>query len=88
MVLASAIVFLDATIVNVALETIGRELPSTSWVAGGPAYVTAATSVTLSALLILAGALADSSAAGGCSASAWPASAHVGRLRPRSTMES
>ena len=28
-ILGSAIVFLDGTIVNVALDTIGRELPST-----------------------------------------------------------
>ena len=59
-ILGSAIVFLDATIVNVALETIGRELP-TSVVARleGLTYVNSAYFAVLSALLILAGALND-----------------------------
>jgi EmrB/QacA subfamily drug resistance transporter len=59
-ILASAIVFLDATIVNVALETIGRELPAT-FVARleGLTYVNSAYFAVLSALLILAGALND-----------------------------
>ena len=59
-ILGSAIVFLDATIVNVALETIGRELP-TSLVARleGLTYVNSAYFAVLSALLILAGALND-----------------------------
>ena len=59
-ILGSAIVFLDGTIVNVALETIGRELPST-FVARveGLTYVTSGYLAVLSALLILAGALND-----------------------------
>ncbi len=59
-VLGSAIVFLDGTIVNVALDTIGRELPTT-FVARleGLTYVNSAYFVVLSALLILAGALND-----------------------------
>ncbi len=59
-VLASGIVFLDSTVVNVALERMGRELPST--LVGryeGQSYVTNGYLLTLSALLILAGALAD-----------------------------
>jgi EmrB/QacA subfamily drug resistance transporter len=59
-ILASAIVFLDATIVNVALESIGRELPSTVVARlEGLTYVNGAYFVVLSALLILAGALND-----------------------------
>lgn len=59
-ILGSAIVFLDGTIINVALETIGRELPTT-FVARleGLTYVNSAYFVVLSALLILAGALND-----------------------------
>ena len=59
-VLGSAIVFLDGTIVNVALDAIGRELPTT-FVARleGLTYVNSAYFVVLSALLILAGALND-----------------------------
>ena len=59
-VLGSAIVFLDATIVNVALATIGRELPGA--VLGtleGLTYVTSGYFATLAALLVLSGALAD-----------------------------
>ena len=59
-ILGSAIVFLDATIVNVALETIGASLPAT--VVGrleGLTYVNSAYFTVLSALLILAGALND-----------------------------
>ena len=59
-ILGSAIVFLDATIVNVALETIGDTLPTT--VVGrleGLTYVNSAYFAVLSALLILAGALND-----------------------------
>ncbi len=58
--LGSGIVFLDGTIVNVALETIGRELPST--VVGrleGLTYVTGGYLAVLAALLVLAGALSD-----------------------------
>jgi EmrB/QacA subfamily drug resistance transporter len=59
-ILGSAIVFLDGTIVNVALNTIGSELPST-FVARleGLTYVNSGYFVVLSALLILAGALND-----------------------------
>ncbi len=59
-ILGSAIVFLDGTIVNVALETIGRELPTT-FVGRleGLTYVTSGYLAVLSALLILAGALND-----------------------------
>ena len=59
-VLGSAIVFLDATIVNVALETIGAELPAT--LVGrleGLTYVNSAYFAVLAALLVLAGALND-----------------------------
>jgi EmrB/QacA subfamily drug resistance transporter len=59
-ILASAIVFLDGTIVNVALETIGRELPATLVARlEGLTYVNSAYFAVLSALLILAGALND-----------------------------
>ena len=59
-VLGSGMVFLDGTIVNVALETIGQELPST--VLGrleGLTYVTSGYLAILAALLILAGAMGD-----------------------------
>jgi EmrB/QacA subfamily drug resistance transporter len=59
-ILASGIVFLDSTIVNVALPTIAADLPAT--VVGtleGQAYVTSGYLATLSAFLIIAGALAD-----------------------------
>lgn len=59
-ILGSAIVFLDGTVVNLALELIGRELPAT--LVGqleGQTYVVSGYLATLSALLILAGALAD-----------------------------
>ncbi len=59
-ILGSAIVFLDGTIVNVALDSIGRELPTT-FVARleGLTYVNSAYFAVLSAFLILAGALND-----------------------------
>jgi EmrB/QacA subfamily drug resistance transporter len=59
-VLGSGIVFLDGTVVNVALETIGRELPST-FVGRleGLTYVNSGYLAVLAALLILAGALSD-----------------------------
>ncbi|HEX2141471.1 MAG TPA: MFS transporter [Candidatus Limnocylindria bacterium] len=59
-VLGSGIVFLDSTIVNVALRAIGEQLPAT--VIGrleGQSYIVNGYLLTLSALLILAGALAD-----------------------------
>ncbi|MBW3594768.1 MAG: MFS transporter [Actinobacteria bacterium] len=59
-ILGSGIVFLDSTVVNVALPQIGRELPVTFMgVLEAQAYVYYAYLLTLSALLILAGALAD-----------------------------
>jgi EmrB/QacA subfamily drug resistance transporter len=59
-ILGSAIVFLDSTVVNVALDTIGKELPAT-FVARleGLTYVNSGYFAVLSALLILAGALND-----------------------------
>jgi EmrB/QacA subfamily drug resistance transporter len=59
-ILGSGIVFLDSTVVNVALPQIGRELPATFMeVLEAQAYIYYAYLLTLSALLILAGALAD-----------------------------
>ncbi len=59
-ILGSSIVFLDGTIVNVALDHIGDELPA-SFVGRleGLTYVNSAYFAVLSALLILAGALND-----------------------------
>lgn len=59
-VLGSGIVFLDSTVVNVALPRIGRDLPRL-WIGilEGQSYVYNAYLLTLSALLILAGALSD-----------------------------
>jgi EmrB/QacA subfamily drug resistance transporter len=57
---ASAMVFLDGTVVNVALPKIGQELPATLvGVLEGQTYVVAGYMATLSALLVLAGALGD-----------------------------
>ena len=59
-VLGSGIVFLDSTVVNVALQKIGQDLPSTHFaVLEGESYVYNAYLLSLSALLILSGALAD-----------------------------
>jgi EmrB/QacA subfamily drug resistance transporter len=59
-VLGSSIVFLDGTIVNVALPSIGESLPHTVFsVLEGQTYVTSGYLATLAALLILAGALSD-----------------------------
>ncbi len=59
-ILGSGIVFLDGTIVNVALETIGRELPGTFvGQLEGLTYVTGGYLAVLAALLIPAGAIAD-----------------------------
>src|SRR6266513_2491521 len=59
-VLGSGIVFLDSTVVNVALPRIGRDLPRLCFgVLEGQSYVYNAYLLTLSALLILAGALSD-----------------------------
>jgi len=59
-VLGSGIVFLDSTVINVALKAIEQQLPAT--VVGkleGQTYIVQGYLLTLSALLILAGALAD-----------------------------
>ncbi len=59
-VLGTGIVFLDSTVVNVALSAIGRELPSTLVATlEGQSYVVYGYLLSLSALLILAGSLAD-----------------------------
>src|SRR5437879_10114898 len=59
-VLGSSIVFVDSSVVTVALPKIGRELPTTLLgVLEGQLYVYAGYLLTLSALLILAGALSD-----------------------------
>jgi EmrB/QacA subfamily drug resistance transporter len=59
-ILASGIVFLDSTIVNVALPRIGQDLPATLLgTLEGQAYVTSGYLAMLSASLILAGAAAD-----------------------------
>lgn len=59
-VLGSAIVFLDSTIVNVALPQIARDLDSSIFTdLEGQAYVYYSYLLTLSSLLILAGALSD-----------------------------
>jgi EmrB/QacA subfamily drug resistance transporter len=59
-VLASATVFLDSTIINVALPRIGRDLPHTLvGVLEGQTYVYTGYLLSLSTLLILAGALTD-----------------------------
>ena len=60
MILGSSIVFLDSTVINVALPAIGRDLPAT--VVGtleGQSLVYSGYLLSLSALLILAGALSD-----------------------------
>lgn len=59
-VIGSGAVFLDGTIVNVALPRIGRELhASLVGVLEGQAYVVSGYLAVLAALLILAGALSD-----------------------------
>ncbi|MDQ6691405.1 MAG: MFS transporter [Candidatus Dormibacteraeota bacterium] len=59
-VLGSGIVFLDSTLVNVALPQIGRQLPVHLFgVLEGQTYVYTGYLLSLSALLILAGALND-----------------------------
>lgn len=59
-IIGSGAVFLDGTIVNVALPSIGRELPATSvGVLEGQTYIVSGYLAVLAALLILAGALSD-----------------------------
>lgn len=59
-VLGSGIVFLDSTVVNVALRAMADDLPATVvGVLEGQSYVVNGYLLTLSAFLILAGAVAD-----------------------------
>lgn len=59
-VLGSSIVFLDGTVVNLALKTIGADLPSgILGVLEGQAYITNGYLAVLAALLILGGAISD-----------------------------
>ena len=60
-IVASGIVFLDSTIVNLALKRMGEELPrlTSIGVLEGQAYVASGYLAVLAALLIIAGALAD-----------------------------
>ncbi|HET7030574.1 MAG TPA: MFS transporter [Candidatus Limnocylindrales bacterium] len=60
-IVASGIVFLDSTIVNLALKRIGEELPSLTGlgVLEAQAYIGSGYLAVLAALLIIAGALAD-----------------------------
>jgi EmrB/QacA subfamily drug resistance transporter len=59
-VLGSGIVFLDSTVVNVALPAMGRDLPSSFFgVLESQSYIYYGYLLTLSSLLILAGALSD-----------------------------
>jgi EmrB/QacA subfamily drug resistance transporter len=59
-IVASSIVFLDSTVVNVAIAQIGQELPSTTiGTLEGQAYVTSGYLAVLSAFLVLGGAMAD-----------------------------
>ncbi|HLQ47865.1 MAG TPA: MFS transporter [Candidatus Dormibacteraeota bacterium] len=59
-ILGSGIVFLDGTVVNIALKRIGQELPASFLgVFEGQAYVQSGYLAVLAALLIIAGALAD-----------------------------
>ncbi|HET7169400.1 MAG TPA: MFS transporter [Candidatus Limnocylindrales bacterium] len=59
-IIGSGAVFLDGTIVNVALPRIGRELPATFvGVLEGQTYIVSGYLAVLAALLILAGALSD-----------------------------
>ena len=59
-IIGSGMVFLDGTVVNVALPRIGRELPASFiGVLEGQTYVVSGYLAVLAALLILAGALSD-----------------------------
>jgi EmrB/QacA subfamily drug resistance transporter len=60
-ILASGIVFLDSTVVNLALKRIGEELPRVTslGVLEGEAYIGSGYLAVLAALLIIAGAIAD-----------------------------
>ena len=68
-VLGSSVVFLDSAVLTVALPAIGRSLPSSFLaVLEGQTYVYNAYLLSLSALLILAGALGVAPLRGGLSA--------------------
>ena len=59
-IIGSAVVFLDGTIVNIALPRIGATLPAVGiGVLEGQVYVVAGYMATLAAFLLLAGALGD-----------------------------
>lgn len=59
-IIGSAIVFLDGTIVNIALPRIGATLPAVAiGVLEGQVYIVAGYMATLAAFLLLAGALGD-----------------------------
>jgi MFS family permease len=59
-IIGSGAVFLDGTIVNVALKQIGQELPATVFgTLEGQTYIVSGYLAVLAALLILAGALSD-----------------------------
>jgi EmrB/QacA subfamily drug resistance transporter len=59
-ILGSGIVFLDSTVLNVALPRIGRELPTSVFgILEGQSYIYNGYLLTLSALLVLAGAVND-----------------------------
>jgi EmrB/QacA subfamily drug resistance transporter len=60
-IVASGIVFLDSTVVNLALKQMGKELPriTSLGVLEGQAYVGSGYLAVLAALLIISGALAD-----------------------------
>lgn len=59
-IVASGMVFLDGTVVNVAIRRIGEELPATLLgTLEAQAYITSGYLAVLAALLIVAGALAD-----------------------------
>ena len=74
-VLGSGIVFLDTSVVNLALPRIGEELSSDLFgTLEAQSYVANGYFVTLSALLILAGRSATTSGDGACSPSASSAS--------------
>ena len=59
-IIGSAVVFLDGTIVNIALPRIGATLPAVAiGVLEGQVYIVAGYMATLAAFLLLAGALGD-----------------------------
>ena len=59
-IIGSGAVFLDGTVVNLALKTIGQELPATVvGVLEGQTYIVSGYLAVLAALLILGGALSD-----------------------------